>query len=238
VSSPTDEKQLTRKQRREQARTERKALEAAEQASTVRRKRLTMIGVPLGGLAIAAVVALIATSSGGKSTHVTGAGASAALQATPAPWAPQYAGLQTRLAALNLPSQSDGAYHVHAALRVYVNGKQIPVPAELIKRTTLGEFVWPTGLDKDTWRGYRTTPATIGRPLTDIAPEELINAMADTANTNYYDDEHELYRATMLVFGQRRLTSQTIARLTACRQLAEKRSRLIKTEHGDWRGGA
>jgi hypothetical protein len=131
VSSPTDEKQLTRKQRREQARTERKALEAAEQASTVRRKRLTMIGVPLGGLAIAAVVALIATSSGGKSTHVTGAGASAALQATPAPWAPQYAGLQTRLAALNLPSQSDGAYHVHAALRVYVNGKQIPVPADI-----------------------------------------------------------------------------------------------------------
>jgi hypothetical protein len=131
VSSSTDEKQLTRKQRREQARTERKALEAAEQASTVRRKRLTMIGVPLGGLAIAAVVALIATSSGGKSAHVTGAGASAGLQATPAPWAPQYAGLQTRLAALNLPSQSDGAYHVHAALRVYVNGKQIPVPADI-----------------------------------------------------------------------------------------------------------
>lgn len=131
MSSPTDEKQLTRKQRREQARTERKALEAAEQASTVRRKRLTIVGVPLGGLAIAAVVALIATSSGGKSAHVTGAGASAGLQATPAPWVPQYAGLQTRLAALNLPSQSDGAYHVHAALRVYVNGKQIPVPANV-----------------------------------------------------------------------------------------------------------
>jgi hypothetical protein len=112
------------------------------------------------------------------------------------------------------------------------------VPAELIKRTTLGEFVWPTGLDKDTWRGYRITPATINRPLTDIAPEELINAMAYTANAGRYDDEHELYRATMLVFGQRRLTSQTIARLAACRQLAEERSRLIKTEHGDWRGGA
>ena len=112
------------------------------------------------------------------------------------------------------------------------------VPVELIKRTTLGEFVWPTGLDKDTWRGYRTTPATINRPLTDIAPEELINAMADTANAGRYDDEHELYRATMLVFGQRRLTSQTIARLAVCRQLAEERSRLIKTEHGDWRGGA
>ncbi|HEY5429484.1 MAG TPA: DUF3320 domain-containing protein, partial [Solirubrobacteraceae bacterium] len=112
------------------------------------------------------------------------------------------------------------------------------VPDELIKRTTLGEFVWPSGLDADVWRGYRTTPATVNRPLTDIAPEELINAMADTANASRYVDEHELYRATMLVFGQRRLTSQTIARLAVCRALAEERSRLIKTEHGDWRGGA
>jgi hypothetical protein len=131
VSSPTDEERLTRKQRREQARTERKALEAAERASATRRKRLTMIGVPLGGLAIAAVVALIATSSGGKSAHVTGAGASAGLQATSAPWTPEYSGLQTRLAALNLPAGMDGAYHVHAALRVYVNGKQVPVPANI-----------------------------------------------------------------------------------------------------------
>jgi hypothetical protein len=131
VNSPLDEEQLTRKQRREQARTERKALEAAEQASTVRRKRLTLIGVPLGALAVAAIIALIATSSGGKSAHVTGAGASAGLQATPAPWTPEYAGLQTRLAALNLPAGMDGAYHVHAALRVYVNGKQVPVPANI-----------------------------------------------------------------------------------------------------------
>jgi hypothetical protein len=112
------------------------------------------------------------------------------------------------------------------------------VPAELVKRTTLGEFVWPTGLDNETWRGYRATPAAISRPLTDIAPEELINAMADTANASRYIDEHELYRATMLVFGQRRLTSQTIARLEACRRLGEERSRLIRAEEGGWRGGA
>jgi hypothetical protein len=132
MSSHLDEEQLTRKQRREQARAERKALEAAEQASATRRKRLTMIGVPIGALVVAAVIVLIASSGGGGSkTAVSGAGAAAGLQATPAPWPPEYGGLQTRLAALNLPTGMDGAYHVHAALRVYVSGKQVPVPANV-----------------------------------------------------------------------------------------------------------
>jgi hypothetical protein len=133
VSSPLDEEQLTRKQRREEARAERKALEAAERANAVRRKRLTLIGVPLGALVVAGLVAVIASGGGGggRSATVTGSGASAGLRTTPAPWAPEYSGLSTRLAALRLPSQSDGAYHVHAALRVYVNGKQVPVPAKI-----------------------------------------------------------------------------------------------------------
>ncbi len=128
----TDEEQLTRKQRREQARSERKALEAAEQTSAARRKRLTVIGGVLGALAAAAVIVLVATSGGGgKTVLVTGAGATRGLQATPAPWTPEYTGLQARLAALTLPSGMDGAFHIHAALRVYVDGKQVPVPADI-----------------------------------------------------------------------------------------------------------
>ncbi|HLB21949.1 MAG TPA: hypothetical protein VK605_07540, partial [Solirubrobacteraceae bacterium] len=73
----------------------------------------------------------VASSGGGRSARVSGAGATAGLQATPAPWAPEYGGLQTRLAALNLPAGMDGAYHVHAALRVYADGKQVPVPANI-----------------------------------------------------------------------------------------------------------
>jgi hypothetical protein len=132
MNNLTDEEQLTRKQRREQARVERKALEAAHVASATRRKRFTMIGGVLTGLAVAAIAVLIATNGGGGSKKtVSGVGVAAGLQATPAPWAPEYAGLQTRLKALNLPAGMDGAYHVHAALRVYVNGKQVPVPANI-----------------------------------------------------------------------------------------------------------
>ncbi len=132
MSSPLDEEQLTKTQRREQARAERKVLEEDERSRATRRKRLTLIGGPLGVLAVAAVVAVVATSGGGGGKKaVSGSGALAGLQATPAPWAPEYSALATRLAALKLPIQNDGAYHVHAVLRVYVDGGQVPVPANI-----------------------------------------------------------------------------------------------------------
>lgn len=130
MSSRRDEERPTRKQRREEARAKRKALEAQELAAAAQRKRLTRGGGALGVLAVLVVITLIATNSGGGSA-VKGAESSAGLQATPAPWAPEYRGLASRLQVLNLPVQNDGAYHVHAALRVYVSGKQVPVPANI-----------------------------------------------------------------------------------------------------------
>ena len=132
MSWRTEEEQLTKKQRREEARAQRKALEEAERVRAVRRKRLPLIGGPLGVVVVVAViVAIVATSGGGGGKKaVSGSGVLAGLQATPAPWVPEYSGLSTRLQALNLP-QNEGAYHVHAVLRVYVNGQQVPVPAKI-----------------------------------------------------------------------------------------------------------
>jgi protein-disulfide isomerase len=62
----SDEEDLTRKQRREQARAQRKALEQAEMASAVRRTRLTQLGIVVAIVVVAIVVILIAT--GGKSS--------------------------------------------------------------------------------------------------------------------------------------------------------------------------
>ena len=61
-----DEADLTRKQRREQARAQRKELEEAEAAGAVRRKRLTLLGSVVAVVVAAIVVILIAT--GGSST--------------------------------------------------------------------------------------------------------------------------------------------------------------------------
>jgi protein-disulfide isomerase len=60
-----DEGDLTRKQRREQARDQRKAMEEAAAASAARRTRLTQLGVVVAVVVVAIVVVLVAT--GGKS---------------------------------------------------------------------------------------------------------------------------------------------------------------------------
>jgi protein-disulfide isomerase len=62
----------TRKQRREQARSERKALEAAAAAQAVRRTRMIQLGGVIGAAVVIVVVILLATSgSGGKSSIPT-----------------------------------------------------------------------------------------------------------------------------------------------------------------------
>jgi protein-disulfide isomerase len=61
----SDEQDLTRKQRREQARADRKALEEAEAAKTVRRRRLTQLGIVVAVVVVAIVVIAIAAGGGG-----------------------------------------------------------------------------------------------------------------------------------------------------------------------------
>ncbi len=68
----SDEEDLTRKQRREQARADRKAAEEAEAAGAAKRRRLTQLGIVAAVVIIGIVVVLIATGSG-KSKPVTAA---------------------------------------------------------------------------------------------------------------------------------------------------------------------
>jgi protein-disulfide isomerase len=63
-----DEQDLTRKQRREQARDQRKAIEEAEAASVERRKRLILLGSVAAAVVVIIAVILVATSGGGSST--------------------------------------------------------------------------------------------------------------------------------------------------------------------------
>ena len=68
MSQIENEEDLTRKQRREQARADRKAMEEAEASDAARRKRLTQLGVVVAVVVAAVVVILVVTSSGGSKT--------------------------------------------------------------------------------------------------------------------------------------------------------------------------
>lgn len=146
MTSPTGSDELTRKQKREQARAARKALEAAERARAARRKRMSQLGGALVALVVVAVVVVVAAGSGGKHsvspTGPTASGSLPGLSIGTAPWHPEYNTLAQRLQSLNLPTESDAAYHQHAHLLVYVNGKSITVPGQ-IGIDPQGQFLAP-----------------------------------------------------------------------------------------------
>ncbi|MGY4102499.1 DUF4011 domain-containing protein [Nocardia sp. R16R-3T] len=101
------------------------------------------------------------------------------------------------------------------------------IPAELVHKCPLGTFVWPHQIDRTTWRGYRATPADLGRPFNEIAPEEIINAMNAVCAGRELDEE-SLMRATLAVFNQGRLRGSSRNRLEACIDLAVQNGRLIR----------
>ncbi|MGI8803304.1 MAG: hypothetical protein ACR2KV_14255 [Solirubrobacteraceae bacterium] len=92
--------------------------------------------------AVAAVVLLIVVARGGlgpsAASHprtpaaaAPGQAALPGLQSTPAPWNPEYRHLPQRLATLGLPDLSDTVFHIHAMLRVFVDGVPVTVPANI-----------------------------------------------------------------------------------------------------------
>jgi len=129
VSSRGEEKNRTRAQRVQ-------AEQAAVRRATRRRRARWLVAL-LGSTAVAAsVLALAVSTSPSPSSASTRplsatADAFAGLQSTPAPWAAEYTFPAQRLAGLALPAQSDSAYHIHAFLSIFINGRQITIPTNL-----------------------------------------------------------------------------------------------------------
>jgi hypothetical protein len=118
MASRAEEKERRRQERltREQA-----ASEAA------RRKRLYSV-VAGGILAVAAVAAVIVVVA-------VGGGSGGSSKGSEASFGTHYQGLQARRTAAGVPTmgeaQTVGAAHFHPFIKVYINGKQIPVPANI-----------------------------------------------------------------------------------------------------------
>jgi hypothetical protein len=117
----------------QQARRRREAARA-RQAARRRRERRRRLGIAVA-LAVALVagiggVAVLTASSHRQAT--ASPGPLAGLQTGPAPWAPDTADLAERLAAIGVPPLSpveQTAVHIHQHLDLFVDGREVPVPA-------------------------------------------------------------------------------------------------------------
>jgi hypothetical protein len=134
----------SRKEQKERLRAERVAQEQAERQEANRRRTLQIGAAVIAVLIIGVVVAVIALSGGGESDtsnssdsglsfHQDSVPASAQLSLldTPPPWQPNYKQLPQRVEAMGLPSVGNETFHTHSWLHIYVDGKKVPIPANI-----------------------------------------------------------------------------------------------------------
>ncbi|GAB3358865.1 DUF4011 domain-containing protein [Modestobacter lapidis] len=120
-----------------------------------------------------------------------------------------------------------GAFGLSRVLRARLDSLGALVPPAM----RVGDFVWPDGLDRATWTGFRRDPAA-DRPMEQIAPEEIGNAMVALCRASAGMTRDELFAQTLEVFGYRRRTAAQVAVLEAALQLTLTAGRLGESASG------
>jgi hypothetical protein len=98
-----------------------------------------------------------------------------------------------------------------------------------VRRDEAEPVLWPPTL-RD-WTGYRRTPEGVDRPLEHVPLREIGNAMVALSGASAGMDRDELHRATLAVFGFRRLTASTALRLDSAVAVAVREGRLRTDGH-------
>jgi len=99
------------------------------------------------------------------------------------------------------------------------------VPADLISSSDLGEFAWPAGTDRSTWREFRTSESLV-RPIVAIAPEELTNAAEAVVRAAHSIDRIDLIREVGTQFGAKAVTAPVRERISEALDWAVSAGRL------------
>lgn len=81
------------------------------------------------------------------------------------------------------------------------------------------KFVWPSGVDPDTWAEFRPNSSQVDRPLPHISPVEIANAMRFLSSRRAGFSSSEIDSATLRTFGRRRRTQQFSAHLGKAKSL-------------------
>jgi hypothetical protein len=88
------------------------------------------------------------------------------------------------------------------------------------------DFVWPPGLDATSWRGARRTSSSAVRPVTDVSPQEVANAIELLLAESLSIDSEELLRDAASVLGYARLTESARTRMESGLALALAENRV------------
>jgi hypothetical protein len=120
-----------------------------------------------------------------------------------------------------------GAFGLTRVLRARLDGLGALVPASM----RVGDFVWPAGLDRTTWTGFRRDPAG-DRPMDQIAPEEIGNAMVALCRASAGMTRDELFAQTLEVFGYRRRTAAQVGVLESALAATTAAGRLSASPSG------
>lgn len=87
------------------------------------------------------------------------------------------------------------------------------IPSGQLKKSWLGSFAWPAGLDSATWVGFRFVDPDGSRSLDEIAPEEIANAMHAVLSEYPGSSDEDVLRLTAELFGILRLGANVRSRL-------------------------
>ncbi|GAB3359042.1 DUF3320 domain-containing protein [Modestobacter lapidis] len=98
--------------------------------------------------------------------------------------------------------------------------------------SVVGDFVWPAGVDAATWNRFRRQSSSADRPLDQVAPEEIGNAMAALCRAAGGLTRSDLYVRTLDVFGSRRRTPALLPHLEAALTRSVAAGRLTEQPDG------
>ena len=93
-------------------------------------------------------------------------------------------------------------------------------------------YLWPEGVDAESWTGFRRQTSSTDRPIEHVAPEEIGNAMVALCRAGAGMTADELLTQTAAMFGYKRRTPAITPVLEAALRLALHRGRLTEQPSG------
>lgn len=81
------------------------------------------------------------------------------------------------------------------------------------------DFVWPTKLDRDEWSGYRTAEGVETRPIEEISPNEIANALLVVRRDALGSSDEEQELLVMERFGRSKKTQGVVRQLNLAWEL-------------------